>query len=144
MFRSCQIIIRKFCSLLKLYYDILSGIFLYQRNFFWPLSGRGANKMGWEWRKAFMCIKDWFKPVFPIFLTWYLDLTPNNRGRFCPSLVPRPSSPVPATVLLAKLRLCRWLNVGEISRGSSLPSHWQAVLGFSSIHPPQGIFYTKK
>ena len=41
-------------------------------------------------------INDWFKPIFPFFLTRLLHEVPNTYDRFCPS----------PCVLLATLRLC--------------------------------------
>ena len=59
---------------------------------FWLLSWRGANKSGWE---GCMYIKDWFKPNFPLFLTWLLCKVPIHRV----DLVP----PLPSVLLL-----CLW------------------------------------
>ena len=35
------------------------------------VSGRGQikKKMGLQWGKGCVCIKDWFKPIFPVCLT---------------------------------------------------------------------------
>lgn len=61
--------------------------------------GRGANGpqyvaylrivfwlLRWNWgdrrEKGCMQIKDWFKPIFPLFVTWLLPKVSNTRGRF--------------------------------------------------------------
>jgi hypothetical protein len=61
--------------------------------FFWLPSWRGANKkkLGWEWGEGVYYIKDWFKPMFPFFLTWLL--------------IPMVDFVPPTPRLLAKLRL---------------------------------------
>jgi hypothetical protein len=48
--------------------------FIYQRIVFLLLSCRGANIKKWVrgMGKGCMFIKDWFKSVFPLFLTWFL------------------------------------------------------------------------
>jgi hypothetical protein len=39
--------------------------------------------------KKIMNIKDWFKPVFSVFITSLLDLTAYTIGRICPPPLPQ-------------------------------------------------------
>jgi hypothetical protein len=62
-------------------------IFFYQRIvFFLLLSWRAANKNNWveSGRKRCLYIKDWFNPIFPLFLTWLLRWGLNTHGQFPP------------------------------------------------------------
>jgi hypothetical protein len=40
-------------------------------------------------RKGCLCSKDWFKPIFPLFLTWLFHKVPNTHDRFCPIVISR-------------------------------------------------------
>ena len=59
--------------------------FLPKNSFFWLLSWRGANNKNWgeSGGKGCMYTKDWFKSIFPLFITGLLDLTAYNPGWFC-------------------------------------------------------------
>ena len=59
--------------------------FLRKNSFFfgnWVEDGNIKKKLRENWGKGLMCIKDWFKPIFPFFLTWLLiptvDFAPPN------------------------------------------------------------------
>jgi hypothetical protein len=54
--------------------------------------------LGWEWGKGCMYIKEWFKSIFPLFLTWLL-----HKLKFLLPMVE--FFPHPHPMLLAKLHL---------------------------------------
>jgi len=63
-------------------------IFFLNKKFFWPLSWRWANKENWgESGGKCVCMytyMDWFKPVFQLFLIWFLTghLRPITLGNW--------------------------------------------------------------
>ena len=60
----------------------------YFKKFFLLLSWREANiKTGVRVGERSMCIKDWFKSIVPLFLTWLLDLTSNIHVDFATPLL---------------------------------------------------------
>jgi hypothetical protein len=68
--------------------ECLTKYFFHLRMAFWLLSWISANeKMGQEWGKGCMYVKDQFKPMFPFSLTWLLDMTLSTHGWFCPTIV---------------------------------------------------------
>jgi hypothetical protein len=79
------------------------SIFISKNSFFWLLSRRGANKkMEWEWGgKGCMYIKDWFKPIFPLFLNWLIL----KLNFIIPMVDFAPPPPPVHPMLLAKLCL---------------------------------------
>jgi hypothetical protein len=56
-----------------------------KNSFFCILSWRGG-KMGMSGGEGCMCVKDWFKPIFRIFVIWLLCKLKFliTHGRFCP------------------------------------------------------------
>ena len=55
----------------------------------------------------YVCIKDWFKPLFLLLLTSLLALTPNTHGRFFPLSVISQVTPMYLTTLRTRnLELC--------------------------------------
>jgi len=56
-------------------------IYLFFLLLIWKGTNKTAGRMG---GKGCMCIKDWFNPIFPLFLTWILRKIPNMRDEFPP------------------------------------------------------------
>jgi hypothetical protein len=66
------------------------SVFLLPKNRFfgyWIEEGQIKKKLVWLWGKGCIDIMDCLKPIFPLSLTWLLDLTPNIHGQLWPSSV---------------------------------------------------------
>ena len=68
-----------------------TNIFLL-KDIFWLLTLRGENKRIWVTVGGKGCMY-MFEPIFPLFLTLLLDLTPSTHGQF-PDPPPPPTRPL--------------------------------------------------
>ena len=89
----------------------------YLRIVFWLLSWNWGDRRG----KGCVFIKDWFKPIFPLFLTWLLPKVSNIYGRFLKLTLERIWKETVEPDFVYCPRICLEENCVNLIQGSQFP-----------------------